>query len=180
MNRLARSTSHHSCLASATVSAVSWASRGSTSIETRPSTPADASYAGRITSQAQRTSYVVIMRPASSTATPRAARSWICSAYSSDSASALAKMVGLRGDADDVLVATQRVQAAGDQSSREMSSSQMETPAADELGQSVGHSPVPSVAAPWLAVAQLPVVEPCRLSCAGQRRASRRDDVVRR
>ena len=39
MNRLGRSTSHHSALASATVVGVSWASRGSTSIDTRPSTP---------------------------------------------------------------------------------------------------------------------------------------------
>ena len=56
MNRLGRSTSHHNALASATVRAVSPARRGSTSMETRPSTPCEASYAGRITSQAQRTS----------------------------------------------------------------------------------------------------------------------------
>ena len=39
-------------------------------METRPSTPAEASYAGRITSHAHRTSYVVIMRVASSTLDP--------------------------------------------------------------------------------------------------------------
>jgi hypothetical protein len=37
MNRLGRSTSHHSALASATVRAVSCAIRGSTSMDTRPS-----------------------------------------------------------------------------------------------------------------------------------------------
>jgi hypothetical protein len=56
MNRLGRSTSHHSCLASATVGSVSSASRGSTSMETQPSTPCVASKAGRMTSQAQRMS----------------------------------------------------------------------------------------------------------------------------
>ena len=39
MNRLGRSTSHHSARASAIVFAVSLAIRGSTSMETRPSTP---------------------------------------------------------------------------------------------------------------------------------------------
>ncbi len=70
-----RSTSHHSCLASATVAAVSWASRGSTSMETRPSRPLEASYTGRSTSAASRTSEVVIMRTASSVVTLRTARS---------------------------------------------------------------------------------------------------------
>jgi len=42
-SRLGRSTSHHRNLASATVASVSWASRGSTSIDTRPSTPPVAS-----------------------------------------------------------------------------------------------------------------------------------------
>ena len=43
MNRLGRSTSHHSARASAMVFAVSLAIRGSTSIDTRPSTPSDPS-----------------------------------------------------------------------------------------------------------------------------------------
>ena len=43
MYTLSRSTSQDSCFASATVLSVEWASRGSTSIETRPSTPDDAS-----------------------------------------------------------------------------------------------------------------------------------------
>ena len=79
MYALGRSTSHHSPRASATVPSVSRALRGSTSIDTRPSTPPDASYAGRRMSQAQRTSYAVIIRMASSTSTPRAARSatWV-------------------------------------------------------------------------------------------------------
>ena len=39
MKRFGRSTSHHSALASATVRSASWLIRGSTSIDTRPSTP---------------------------------------------------------------------------------------------------------------------------------------------
>ena len=56
MNRFGRSTIHHSARASAMVFAVSLATLGSTSIDTRPSWPAVASYAGRSTSQPQRTS----------------------------------------------------------------------------------------------------------------------------
>ena len=43
MNRFGRSTSHHRARASAMVFSVSPASRGSTSSETRPSTPSEAS-----------------------------------------------------------------------------------------------------------------------------------------
>ncbi len=56
MNRLGRSTIHHSARASAMVFSVSCASLGSTSIDTRPSTPSVASYTGRSTSHAQRMS----------------------------------------------------------------------------------------------------------------------------
>jgi hypothetical protein len=56
MNRLGRSTIHHSPRASAIVFAVSLAIRGSTSMETRPSTPPVMSYTGRNTSQPQRIS----------------------------------------------------------------------------------------------------------------------------
>jgi hypothetical protein len=56
MNRLGRSTSQVSALASATVRAVWRAIRGSTSSETRPSSPPVLSYTGRSTSQAQRMS----------------------------------------------------------------------------------------------------------------------------
>jgi hypothetical protein len=57
MNRFGRSTIHHSALASAAVlPPVSIAIRGSTSSDTRPSTPPVASYTGRSTSQAQRMS----------------------------------------------------------------------------------------------------------------------------
>jgi hypothetical protein len=80
MNRFGRSTSHHSARASAMVASVSLASRGSTSRETRPSTPALASYTGRSTPQAQRMSYVVSARAASSTVTRRTARSATCPA----------------------------------------------------------------------------------------------------
>ena len=77
MNRLGRSTSRHSTRAWAMVASVSSASRGSTSIETRPSTPSVASYTGRSTSQASRTSVAVSSRSASVTPAPRAARSRI-------------------------------------------------------------------------------------------------------
>ena len=78
MNRLGRSTIHHSVRASAMVLAVSRASRGSTSRDTRPSTPSLASYTGRSTSQPHRMSYVVISRDASSVLTPLMARSASC------------------------------------------------------------------------------------------------------
>ena len=94
MKRFGRSTSHHRVLASDWVFSVRCALRGSTSMDTRPSTPAEASYAGFITSQAQRTSYDVSRRTASSTVTSCAARSFSCASYASASASALAKMVG--------------------------------------------------------------------------------------
>ena len=50
MNRFGRSTIHHSARASAMVLAVSLATLGSTSSETRPSRPFVASYTGRSTS----------------------------------------------------------------------------------------------------------------------------------
>ena len=74
-NMFGRSTSHHSARASAIVRSVPCAIRGSTSIDTRPSTPSLASYAGRSTSQAHRTSNVVSARSASPMSTPRRARS---------------------------------------------------------------------------------------------------------
>lgn len=78
MCTLGRSTSHHSARASAIVASVLRARRGSTSIDTRPSTPRVASKTGRSTSAAQRMSNVVIARTASSTVTPRVARSRSC------------------------------------------------------------------------------------------------------
>lgn len=75
---LGRSTSQASCLASATVGLVWCARRGSTSMDTRPSWPPVASKTGRRMSAASRTSAVVIMRMASSTVTPREARSESC------------------------------------------------------------------------------------------------------
>ncbi len=51
-----RSTSHHRPLASAVVRSVSFASLGSTSIDTRPSTPFVRSNTGRSTSHAHRMS----------------------------------------------------------------------------------------------------------------------------
>ena len=130
MNRFGRSTSHHSALASATVRSDSWASRGSTSMETRPSTPALASYDGRITSQAHRTSYVVSMRTASSTSTPRTARSRSCQSYSSASLSALAKIVGLVVTPTTCFSRRSWSSPPELSRTREMSSSQTATPAA--------------------------------------------------
>ncbi len=62
MKRFGRSTIFHSSIACATVLSASCANRGSTSIDTRPSTPSDASHCGRSTSQALRTSSVVTVR----------------------------------------------------------------------------------------------------------------------
>lgn len=56
---------------------VSCASRGSTSIDTRPSTPSESSHWGTSTSHALRTSSVVTVRMVASTSAPRAASSAI-------------------------------------------------------------------------------------------------------
>ncbi len=73
MNRFGRSTAAHSFFAVSTVAAVSLARPGSTSIDTRPSTPSVRSNTGRMTSQPRRTSSVVISKIASSTLAPRSA-----------------------------------------------------------------------------------------------------------
>jgi hypothetical protein len=76
--RFGRSTVFHRSAASAQVSFVWWASRGSTSSETRPSTAAVRSHASRNRSHPSRTSVVVSSRTMSSTEASRAAssRSW--------------------------------------------------------------------------------------------------------
>ena len=79
MKRFSRSTSAHRARADASVASVSWARSGATSIETRPSTPPEASYAGRMTSHASRTSVVVSAKTVSSTPEPSAARARTCS-----------------------------------------------------------------------------------------------------
>ncbi len=66
-SRLGRSTVFHRSSAWATVASVSWASRGSTSSDTRPSTPPVVSQVPLNTSQACWTSATVISRTASST-----------------------------------------------------------------------------------------------------------------
>ena len=78
MRRLGWSTIRQSSAASLTVSPVSWAKPGDTSIETRPSTPSVASKTGRITLQASRTSSVVMTCVALSTSAPAAASSRTC------------------------------------------------------------------------------------------------------
>ena len=78
ISRLGRSTIFHSSMACSTVLSVSWASRGSTSIDTRPSTPLEVSHCGRSTSQAFRTSSVVTVRMVASTSAPRSASSATC------------------------------------------------------------------------------------------------------
>ena len=70
MSAFGRSTVFHSSLACAIVAAVSCASSGETSIDTRPSTPPVASYTGRKTSAASRTSVVVIVKIAVSVSAP--------------------------------------------------------------------------------------------------------------
>ena len=69
MKRLGRSTSHHSRRPRRRSRRCRARGRGSTSMETRPSTPGCRSSTGRSTSQAQRTSEVVSIRTASSTST---------------------------------------------------------------------------------------------------------------
>ena len=68
--RLGWSTVFQRSAASATVASASWARPGETSIETRPSTASVASYTGRMTWQASRTSSVVITRTAWSRSVP--------------------------------------------------------------------------------------------------------------
>ena len=75
MRTFGRSTAAARALASSTVLAVSCASRGSTSIDTRPSWPPLASNTGRKTSHASRTSWVVRANTASSTVFPASASS---------------------------------------------------------------------------------------------------------
>ena len=61
------------------VASASWASRGSTSMDTRPSWPCVASAIGAKRSHASRTSSVVMRNTASSTEVPAAASSATCS-----------------------------------------------------------------------------------------------------
>ena len=77
-SRFGRSTVFHRSSASATVLSVSCASRGSTSMDTRPSTPPVACQTSRNRSQALRMSVVVISLTAASSEAPRAAssRTW--------------------------------------------------------------------------------------------------------
>ncbi|CFS10246.1 Uncharacterised protein [Mycobacterium tuberculosis] len=77
MKRFGRSTIFHSSIACWIVFSVSCASRGSTSIDTRPSTPSESSHWGTSTSHALRTSSVVTVRMVASTSAPRAASSAI-------------------------------------------------------------------------------------------------------
>jgi hypothetical protein len=72
MSRFGRSTVSHSRFAIVVVRAVSRAAPGSTSIETRPSTPSVRSWTGRSTSHASRTSVVVRAKTVSSTSAPAA------------------------------------------------------------------------------------------------------------
>ena len=90
-----RSTASESSTACVTVAAVSWARPGSTSRETRPSTPSVARWTSASTSQASRTSEVVRARTTESTS--RSARTASVSAlsYADESASADWKMAGL-------------------------------------------------------------------------------------
>ena len=79
MSRFGRSTVFHRSMACRIVLSVSCAIRGSTSMDTRPSTPSDCSYCLASTSQALRTSSVVTVRMVASTSAPRAANSLIWS-----------------------------------------------------------------------------------------------------
>ena len=70
ISTLSRSTCRRSSAACAMVASVSIASPGSTSMDTRPSTPSVSSYSGRKRSQASRTSVVVSVRTAVATSAP--------------------------------------------------------------------------------------------------------------
>jgi hypothetical protein len=80
MKRLGRSTSHHSAFAFGHGAGGLVREPGIDLNGHPPSTPDEVSYAGRITSHAHRTSYVVIIRADSSTPIFRNARSASCSA----------------------------------------------------------------------------------------------------
>ncbi|MCY1303592.1 hypothetical protein D9M70_533060 [compost metagenome] len=73
MRTLSLLTFLYRCFASAMVPAVSQARRGSTSMDTRPSTPLVAAATGANRSQASATSVVVISKTVSSTVAPAAA-----------------------------------------------------------------------------------------------------------
>ena len=69
-----RPTTSKGCFACSMVFSVSWARRGSTSMETRPSKPLLASYTGAKRSAAARTSSVVSFSMTASTSLPSFAR----------------------------------------------------------------------------------------------------------
>ena len=117
--------------ASAAVASVSFASSGETSMETRPSYPFDSAYTSAKMSAALPTSAVVIAKIASATFLPSATSSRTCSSYASPLASADAKMVGLVVTPTTFRSAISRSSPCPLMRSRDRSSSQMLTPAAD-------------------------------------------------
>ena len=76
-------------------------------------------------------SYVVIIRDASSTATPRVFRSAICSSYAVPEDSALAKIVGLEVTPTTCMSSISACRLPVRSRSRLMSSSHTDTPASD-------------------------------------------------
>src|SRR5688500_16558766 len=108
------------------------------------------SYTGRRTSQPQRTSYACRLRTASSISTPRTARSRSCSSYALPSDSAFWKIDGFVVTPTTCLSLTRSAGLPVRRRSRDRSSSQIETPAADRSAS----------ASDTLVLLQLPVVLP--------------------
>src|SRR3954466_14222615 len=152
ISRLGWSTVFQRSAASATVASVSCARPGDTSIETRPSTVPLASYAGRMISQALRTSSVVITRTAWSRSVPSPASSRICASYRSPWLRAAWKIDGLVVTPTTCWSRTRSARLPVSMRSRDRSSSQIETPASEScfrrsvmfpslVGASVGGAP---------------------------------------
>ncbi|SKZ51947.1 Uncharacterised protein [Mycobacteroides abscessus subsp. abscessus] len=110
---------------------VSCARRGSTSIDTRPSSPLVLSKTGLRTSQALRTSSVVSVRTVLSTSVSRAANSLIWSSYAVPFDNAAWKIDGLVVTPTTDLVSISSWSCPELIRSRDRSSSHTETPAAD-------------------------------------------------
>src|SRR5215207_11427329 len=130
-SRFGRSTAFHRSRASARVASVSRASSGLTSSDTRPSMPPVCSQVPENTSQACWTSATVTSRTVSSIDAPRAASSRTCASYACPFASADAKIVGLVVTPTTLLSVISSCRLPVVSRSRDRSSSQMDTPAAD-------------------------------------------------
>ena len=124
-----RLTFSHSSTACFSVFSVSWARRGSTSMETRPSTKSVASAISRKMSVALRTSVVVSSRTAVSTSTLPSSLSW--ASYGPTWLRAFWKMDGLVVTPTTFLSLMSSCREPDSIRVRDRSSSQIETPLSD-------------------------------------------------